>query len=78
MLILHDIVNMKKFLLALIIYFVTFGHAYAYLDPGTGSTIMQAIVAALAAGAATISYYWRKVKAFASKNISKIKKKSKV
>ena len=37
-------------------------HAYAYLDPGTGSTILQAIAAALAVGAATISHYWNKVK----------------
>ena len=55
-------VNIKKILLTLIIYFLMHAHAYAYLDPGTGSTILQAIVAALAAGAATVSYYWRKVK----------------
>jgi uncharacterized membrane protein len=67
--------NMKKLLLILIIYFITLSHAYAYLDPGTGSIIMQALVAALAAGAATISYYWRKVKAFVFRNISKKKNK---
>jgi hypothetical protein len=68
--------NIKKLLLILIIYFASFGHAYAYLDPGTGSTILQAIIAALAAGAATISYYWRKVKTFVHKNIPKKKNKN--
>lgn len=37
-------------------------HAYAYLDPGTGSTILAAIAAVLAAGTATTSHYWKKVK----------------
>ena len=37
-------------------------NAYAYLDPGTGSTILAAIAAALAAGTATTSHYWKKVK----------------
>ena len=37
-------------------------HAYAYLDPGTSSTILAAIAAALAAGTATTRHYWQKVK----------------
>ena len=54
---------MIKFILFLFLFFVIqINNSYAYLDPGTGSTILQAIVAALAAGAATVSYYWRKVK----------------
>ena len=38
--------------------------AYAYLDPGTGSMILQGLLGGLAAGAAVIGIYWQKVKAF--------------
>jgi len=36
----------------------------AYLDPGTGSLILQAIVAALAGTAVAITAYWQKIRAF--------------
>jgi hypothetical protein len=36
--------------------------AYAYLDPGTGSIIVQSIIGLVAAGAAAIGLYWAKVK----------------
>lgn len=36
--------------------------ALAYLDPGTGSIILQAIIAAIATAGATITFYWRKIK----------------
>ena len=36
----------------------------AYLDPGTGSLILQAIVAALAGVVVAITAYWQKVKSF--------------
>jgi len=38
--------------------------AYAYLDPGTGSYILQIILAALAGLGFTIKIYWTKVRAF--------------
>jgi len=38
--------------------------AYAYLDPGTGSMILQAIVGAIAVGAASASMYWHRLKSF--------------
>jgi hypothetical protein len=34
----------------------------AYLDPGTGSFIIQALIAALAGIAVTSRIYWRKIK----------------
>jgi hypothetical protein len=40
--------------------------AYAYLDPGTGSIILQGIIGSIAAGVAIIGIYWQKVKAFFS------------
>lgn len=45
-----------------IIYFFSLTNAFAYLDPGTGSVILQAIIAAIAAASATVTFYWRKIK----------------
>ena len=39
-----------------------FSNAYAYLDPGTGSFILQAIMGFLAAISAGFLYYWSKPK----------------
>jgi hypothetical protein len=36
----------------------------AYLDPGTGSMILQAIVATLAGAAVAITAYWQKIRSF--------------
>ncbi len=43
------------------------GIAYAYLDPGTGSIIIQSIIAFIAAGFYAVSVYWHKVKSFFKK-----------
>jgi len=52
------------FLIKIIFLFYFLGtiKAYAYLDPGTGSIILQAIIAAIATAGATITFYWRKIK----------------
>lgn len=52
-------------------------NAYAYLDPGTGSMIVQAIVGAIAATVSYFYFFWSKVKNFFKKIFSKsfIKKK---
>ena len=36
--------------------------AYAYLDPGAGSMILQGLIAAAAAGAAVISLSYQRIK----------------
>ena len=38
--------------------------AYAYIDPGTGSMLLQGLIATIAAGLVVIKLYWQKVKAF--------------
>jgi len=38
--------------------------AYAYLDPGTGSAIIQGIIAAVAALGVTLKLYWHRVVRF--------------
>ena len=37
---------------------------YAYIDPGTGSMLLQGLIAAVAAGLVVIRLYWQKMKAF--------------
>ena len=55
----------KSFLLNLFIfYFIFTNNSYAYLDPGSGSFILQAILGFLAAVSAGFLYYWTKVKNF--------------
>ncbi len=36
----------------------------AYLDPGTGSLILQALIAALAGAVVVITSYWQKIRTF--------------
>lgn len=62
------------FILSFLIYFAFISRAYAYLDPGTGSIILQAILGFIAAAAATASFYWNKVKLFFSKLLKKNQK----
>jgi hypothetical protein len=38
--------------------------AYAYLDPGTGSMIIQMVIGAIAAGLLTLKFYWHKITTF--------------
>ena len=42
--------------------------AFAYLDPGTGSILIQSLIAALAAGAYAIKMYWYRIKGFFSRS----------
>ena len=37
-------------------------NAHAYLDPGTGSIILQGLIAGIAGGLITIRLYWAKFK----------------
>ena len=52
-----------KLLLLLALAFVLWPPTvYAYLDPGTGSLVVQAMVAAFFAFSLAIKVYWRKIK----------------
>ena len=63
---------MKKILISSFVFVILFSNnAFAYLDPGTGSIILQAILGAIAAGATWCSIYWQKVKNFFSKKTKK-------
>jgi hypothetical protein len=41
--------------------------AYAYLDPGTGSMLIQGLIGGIAATISFLSIYWQKVKEFFGK-----------
>ncbi len=62
----------KKFHIAVTMILICFGlffilpinTAYAYLDPGTGSFIIQIIIAGFVSTMFAIKIYWRKIKDF--------------
>lgn len=65
-------------LLKIFIVFILFtSESYAYLDPGTGSIILQVIIGFIATTVATISIYWNKFKLFISKLFKKKEKEKK-
>ena len=64
---------MKVLYFISVIYLITFSsNAYAYLDPGTGSIILTAIISFIAIMSLKIKIYFQKIKDFFKK--SKIKK----
>ncbi len=64
---------LKTIFILIFFYFILISRANAYIDPGSGSIILQAIIGALAAGGLTIKIYWNKFK-----NFFKKKKKDKI
>lgn len=68
---------MKKILIisfSFIMFFNT--KAFAYLDPGTGSIILQGILGAIAAAATYCSIYLQKIKNFFNRKNRKKDKKN--
>ena len=62
--------NTCRFVLAPLFLLAYSQHAAAYLDPGTGSMILQGIVAAVAMAGFTIKTYWYRIQAFFGKEQS--------
>ena len=65
----------KIFLTFLIFYFTSASNAYAYLDPATGSIIIQYIVAGLVACMAFMKNFWVKFSYLFNKIIKSKKNK---
>ena len=60
----------KKFLVVVWVLGINIGFtvpAHAYLDPGTGSLLLQGLIATMAAAIATGSIYWGKIRNFFEK-----------
>ncbi len=52
--------------IALTVFAVFLSPAQAYLDPGTGSMILQGIIGAIAGALVVLRIYWAKIKLFLS------------
>ncbi len=52
---------MRIFITVLLLLIVT--DAFAYLDPGTGSMLLQVILGGVAAVAVAVKLYWHKLRA---------------
>lgn len=68
---------MEYFKLAVLIFVYllsSVSNANAYIDPGTGSIILQAILAFVAGAAATVSLWWGNLKMFIKKIFKSNKK----
>jgi len=60
--------NALTFSITLAVITLVFGReAHAYLDPGTGSMVFQALIALFLGAAATGKLWWSKVKSIFSK-----------
>ena len=58
---------MKKLFLIVLIFFAMLTPSQAYLDPGTGSIILQSIIAFLAIIGSTTINFWKQIKKLYSK-----------
>lgn len=59
--------------LAIFIILLSEKNASAYIDPGTGSMIVQAVIAAIAGSAVAIKIFWKRIKYFFLRLIGKAK-----
>ena len=70
--------NYYKVVFLIVTYFLcSVSNANAYIDPGTGSIILQAILAFIAGAAATVSLWWGNLKIFIKKIFKSNKKDNK-
>ena len=60
-------VSNLKFLFLIFSLIAYTSPAYAYLEPGTGSMLVQGLIGGIAVVMSFLSIYWQKVKAFFSK-----------
>ena len=47
--------------------------AYAYIDPGTGSFVIQMLIAMFVSGAFAVKTFWKQIKLFFAKHFGKSK-----
>ena len=56
--------NRTSLIVALVVALIVPQAAHAYLDPASGSMILQAVIGGVAAAALAFKYYWRRIQAF--------------
>ncbi len=54
----------NRFLLVIAWFTVFPPRAFAYLDPGTGSLIIQSVIAAIAAVGVAVRLYWSRIRSW--------------
>ncbi len=64
-------------IITVILLFWSIRKAHAYIDPGTGSYIIQVMIGGLLGAAFALKVYWKKVKAYFSNLFSKRTKSDK-
>ena len=67
---------MKLIIFIIIIYNSMVSSSFAYLDPGSGGFILQAIIGFIAAIFASLTFYWNKFKSLLAKIFRKRKKEN--
>ena len=61
--------NKFKLCVFSLVFFISFiQSAYAYLDPGAGSALLQGLIGGIAAASVVIKMYWHKIIAFFKRN----------
>ena len=60
-------------LMSIFLVLIFVNHSYAYIDPGTGSIILQATLAAIVGSAVTIKLFWQRIKIFFLRLVGKDK-----
>ncbi len=64
-------IKIKNIFFVVIFYNLMITPSFSYLDPGSSSIILQAIIGMIAAVGTTIGIYWKKFKDFFSKLFKK-------
>ncbi len=67
----HKKVMIQSVVGAMLLLFIFAQEAHAYLDPGSGSFILQLILAALFAVLLSVKIFWGKIKAFFTRHFSR-------
>ena len=64
----------RSVLLSVFLLPMVFQDVHAYIDPGTGSLMIQLIIASLVGAAFMIKIFWRRIKAFFNNRFSKARR----
>ena len=51
-------------LMSIFLVLILVNQSYAYIDPGTGSMLVQAVLAAVAVASVSIGIFWRRIRSF--------------
>ncbi|MFH1479554.1 MAG: hypothetical protein ABIG92_07300 [Candidatus Omnitrophota bacterium] len=73
---LRSLMCIAKIFIIICIFYIVFPKAsYAYIDPGSGSFVIQLVIGALCGLSFLVKVYWRKIISFFSNIFSRDKKK---